>query len=162
MDRFKFNLQRVLDIRGVQEKIKQNELALEQKKEAEILHKLERFRQEQAAEYHSGRELFNTPTVDIRVLLGHQRYMESLERAIERTVTELTLQRQTVDLARQALIEAARKKKLLDKLREKKLAQFKKEEEAAEQKIVDEIGVWSLSASFIESARGTDAGGEGQ
>lgn len=152
---FKFNLQRVLDIRAAQERLKQNELALERKKETEILQKISRLRDEQAGEYKEGRALWTAAASDIRVFRAHQRYMEALELSIVRSYRDLETQRLAVEAARLALIEAARKRKLLEKLKDKRLAVFKKEEEAAEQKIIDEIG-GTRSARRIT---GTQAGG---
>lgn len=140
MPRFKFNFQRVLDIRATQEQVKQNELALEIKKEQEILQKISQFRLTQSEEYQRGQALLTSSTGNIRLFVAHQRYMEALERMIDRGYQDLDAQRKSVETARQALIEASRKRKLLEKLKDKRFAAFKKEEETAEQKNIDEIG----------------------
>ena len=159
MRKFDFKLQRVRDIRAAQERIKQNELALERKKELELLLKIDRLRNDQSEEYRRGQVFLTQSLADIRMFVSHQRYMEALERTIARTCANLDSQRQAVEAARLNLIEATRKRKLLDKLREKRLGAFKKEEEVAVQKIIDEIGGTKsarLSAAGLES--GMDVG----
>ncbi len=162
MPKFKFNFQRVLDIRTTQERVKQNELALEIKKEQEILQKISEFRQSQSDEYLRGQALFSSSIGNIRLFVAHQRYMEALERMITRSYQDLETQRKFVEAARQALIEASRKRKLLEKLKDKRFDAFKKEEETAEQKNIDEIG--GIASARLRMARpsadtGTEAGG---
>ena len=156
MTKFKFNLQRVLDIRMTEERLRQNQLALERKKEMEIHQKIDKLRKEQSEEYRRGQTLLTSSLADIRAFVAHQRYMEALERTIERSGVDLERQRAVVETARQALVEAARKRKLLEKLKEKRLTTFKKEEEAAEQKIIDEIG-GTPSARWTSQDTGTEA-----
>ena len=140
MPRFKFDLQRILDIRATQERLRQNELAMERKKEHEIILKIERLKEEQSDGYVSGQKILAASRGDIRTMIAHQRYLESLERKIARTYANLDTQREAVEAAREALVEASRKRKLLEKLKDKRLAEFKKEEGVAEQKIIDEVG----------------------
>lgn len=140
MPAFKFNLQRVLDIRDAQERIRKNELALERKKEQEILQRIEQLHQEQTDSYRSGASVMSSGQADIRIFLSYQRYMEYIERTISKTREMLEEQKKAVELSRQMLIEASRKKKLLEKIKEKRWQAFKKVEAAAEQMIIDEIG----------------------
>lgn len=158
MPKFHFDLQRVLDIRATQEKLKQNELAVEMKKEREIIAKIERLRKAQSEEYLHGQTLLTSSLADIRLFVANQRYMEALERTLARTHANLDGQREAVGAARKALIEAARKRKLLEKLKGRRFVAFKKEEETAEQKIIDEIG-GTFSARFIAPDGDREAGG---
>ncbi|MBI4179684.1 flagellar export protein FliJ [bacterium] len=140
MAKFKFNLQRVLDIRATQEKLRQNELAVERKRESDILRRIEYLRREQTDAYRRGGAILTEHLSDIRWFVAQQRYLEAIERTIARTHANLDAQRQAVETSRLALVEAARKRKLLEKLKDKRMEIFKKEEETAEQKIIDEIG----------------------
>ena len=140
MSRFRFNLQRVLDVRATQERIRQNELALERKKEIAVLQKIYRLRIEQSDEYLKGDTIMSQTAIEARTVINHQRYIESLERDIARAFNDLGVQRTAVESARRTLVEAARKKKLLEKLKDKRMTEFKKEEEKAEQKVIDELG----------------------
>ena len=137
---FKFKLQRILDIRATQERMKQNELAVERKKEWNILQKISNLEKAQSDEYLRGRSILSEPVADIRIFVAHQRYFEELEMELVRAAVDLDRQRDAVEAARQALIEAARKRKLLEKLKDKRYHAFKKEEETAEQKTIDEVG----------------------
>lgn len=163
MARFKFNLQRVLDIRKTQERIRQNELAMERKKERDFMQKIERLRKEQSEEYQKSRVFLTERLSDIRLFVAQQRYMEAIERTIARTSANLDAQREVVERARLLLVEAARKRKLLDKLKEKRMETFKKEEEAAEQRIIDEIGSGPgrILRPAAEPNAGMDARGSG-
>lgn len=151
MPRFKFGLQRVLDIRATQERIKQNELALEIKKEHEIRMKIDRILQSQSEAYAVTRVLFSSAQGDSRLYLAHQRYLEALEESITSAYQDLEAQRQAVEAARLALIEASRKRKLLEKLKDKRGTAFKKEEEVAEQKNIDEIGGTSSARQMAQN-----------
>ncbi len=154
MPRFSFTLQRVLDVRRTQERIKQNELALERKKEREIFDRIESYRRDQVDEYLAGQRILGSAHADIRIFLAHQRYVETLERAIETAVSDWNSQRQVVEQSRRALLEAARKRRLLEKLKDKRLAEFKKADLAAEQQSIDEIGGTVSARSTARGAIG--------
>lgn len=141
MPRFKFNLQRVLEIRKHKEELLKNELAAlrrEHTHEESVLRELEarhlrylnQIREKQASSSISSEEM-----------LWYYAYIEYLDSSIERQKTKLRELEQKIELTKAKLIAATKEKKVLEKLRERRFEEFKLEEEKIDQAFMDEIAL---------------------
>jgi flagellar export protein FliJ len=74
-------------------------------------------------------------------LAARQAFVERCERDVTSVAASLTLRRQAVQAAREALADAAHEREALERLRERKLAGHALEERRAEAVTLDEIGL---------------------
>lgn len=141
MPRFKFSLQRVLEIRKHKEELLKNELVTlrrEHTHEESILRELETKHIEQLNEI---RKRQSCPNISSEEMLRYYLYLERLDNDIERQQTKLLELEQKVEAAKERLIKASQERKVLEKLHERKFEEWKWEQEKIEQAFLDEIAL---------------------
>ncbi len=136
--KFRFNLQRVLEIRRLQEKEKQKAfmLALSElrTKEVELANMMER-----KMNFAGNMNLMTRLTVN--EVAGHHHYLASLARSIDALRSEIDDITTAVEEKRRELLEAAKTRKALEKLREKRHEEHLHQELASEQEFLDEVAM---------------------
>jgi flagellar FliJ protein len=139
MKKFKFRLQRVVEVREVKEKECQRELSVS----AEELSRREKRLEEEASassmsEDHLRKALKkSTNAGQLSALDG---WRSQKERDVHQQHQRTEEQRGDVDLKRKALIQASKDKKVLERLRERRYLEHQKQQQTEEQAFLDELG----------------------
>jgi len=137
--KFKFSLQKVLDVARAKEDMAQEEFAKAQNlvlQQKNFIHNLE-------VKYQSVR--FGSEEEEILSLVNRESYLQALMVRIERAYQKLAELEDDLKTKRMILIDAMRNRKLLEKLREKAQERYKKAVEHEEQLFLDEIGILAFS-----------------
>ena len=137
MKGYRFSLNRVLDVRVIEEKIARNKLLQERQKARLIEDELAELNnsQQKLYEYLRKNELITEENLQARNYLYKQRG------EIEKTEDRLTQQLERVARSNQEFIERKQNKEVLEKLKEKEYQKFYKELLQKEQKIIDELSL---------------------
>ena len=124
MKKFKFSLQKLLDLRAAQEKAIKNELA-------ELVHiqniernKQNEYRQKISARKEQLRGKLKRKTVSYDEILVHERFVDSANKAIN--IAELKIQEMEPEIqkVRERLMEASKERKVVEKLKERKYSEY--------------------------------------
>lgn len=138
MPKFRFPLQRVLDLRLDEEEAKRRALA-----EVETRRRgLEDALRERQREIAAGRETWRTNLVgevDAAALRHHATAALGIVRKAQRTVLEMASLEKLQAQARVELVEAARARRTLEILRERRLREFQARESRREREQLDEF-----------------------
>jgi flagellar export protein FliJ len=139
MKRFAFRLQRILDLREAQEKLRLNELGIEQQRLNQERHKLSVFQGEQelqiaeaSQERHQAFSIWSQ-NLDCR-------YLQRIGRVIDFQSGRVAMQEQSLEAARVKYVEARKGTRALEILREKKLDDWKLDRLREEGNLLDEAG----------------------
>lgn len=138
MEKFNFNLQRVLDYRIKVEDNKKEEFVISLKSymhEEKILNVLNDKRKsmfEAVSSFKKSQEFQN-----------YSRYMEYLNKKIESQIIVLKKAKEKLNKAKEELIKSTADRKILDKLKEKAKEEFDREENKKEQKLNDDFAMFS-------------------
>ncbi|MCX6640548.1 MAG: flagellar export protein FliJ [bacterium] len=139
MKKFKFRLERVVDVRKTKEKECQRELAVSQAEYQRQLRRLEEAAEDSA---HSSEKLRQALTKsatagDLKLMHGWRMWQaEELRAQAYRTEA----QECEVEEKREALIQASKDKKILEKLKERRQEEYRIEAEKETQAFLDELG----------------------
>ena len=138
MNRFRFRLESVLRLRGVEETKRQRELGgvLRNKQRAE---ERRQAAVDAIAEHDREMEGDAQGMVNAAGLDAHHRYMQHLQREREMCEKEVGKMEEAVVLRRSELVEASRKKKTLERLRERAREAHEKESLREEQNALDDL-----------------------
>ncbi|HPK40874.1 MAG TPA: flagellar export protein FliJ [Candidatus Cloacimonadota bacterium] len=140
MKKFQFSLDKVLEVKEIEEKILQKDLLLIQheilKKENNILDLEEKISQECITLSVLSQEI----TQSSKIML-HYQYIESLQKKIDFLIHEITELRSREEKVKNMLIIKSKEKKSLEHLKEIKYDEFKKEYKKHEQTILDEVSI---------------------
>jgi flagellar FliJ protein len=135
MKRFKFTLQRVLDLRAHKEDEAAIELGRAMGALAELENRINSCAEERVRAA-SERFLSSNRATDI---LAWENYILRLDAEKERLLEEAAAAELAVEEKRNAYIEASREKKVLDKVREKRFKEYRRNSGKEEIKTVDDI-----------------------
>ena len=134
MQKFRFSLAKVLDVRWTaEEDAKQAYAAVQQalfEKEAQ----LQILQQEKT-------ELLEIPEIGINRMQVRYWYLTELDRQTALAQDQVIQLRQAVELALAKYIQAQKERKILEKLEEKQHATYLLDEKREEQKMLDEMGI---------------------
>ena len=139
MKRFKFQLQKVLDIRERREDALKDErtklnyiLQIEKQKLSAINQEIDSAQEKKKA-------LQNTPHANPNEIEDYYIYIQSQLTRRGNQILHIKIAQEHVDKKRDELIEAAKQKKILEKLKEKQEFNHLWELDRAEQKTIDEL-----------------------
>lgn len=141
MPRFKFKLQRVLEIKEHKEELLKNELAEANRihqQERRILNELEENRERHLSDFSQAQTQEFLLIEDLKIRL---RFIKKLAFDLidqEQKVREALKKTEEV---REELVKASQEKKVLERLKEKHYKEFLKEEDSKEQHTLDEIAL---------------------
>jgi flagellar export protein FliJ len=151
MSRFKFRLQKLLDLKQQMEDKVKNELGL-----AIVAHEEEK---KKLAAIDAGISRLSedfrracTGTIRPDKIRAIRAWLEVQEKARERQLEAVKRSAENVDKIRAKLVEAMQEKKVLANLREKEFEKFRKQEEMNERKLTDEL------VSYKESVKKASGG----
>lgn len=133
MKRFSFNLEKLLQLRGFEEKNAKTELAA-------AISAAERIKldlRNTAAERMRVNKTRND-TVDIRSLMAVENYVNRLDLHKEELLEQLAAAELTIEEKRKSFTAAMQKRSVLDKLKEKQFAQWRKESMSAEENALED------------------------
>lgn len=135
MKRYQFRLNRVLDVRLIEEKIAQNKLLQERHKANLIEDKLRTLNEKQQNIYNYLRKdkKINQETLQVRnFLYRHRRTIDEVEHNLDEQLEE-------VEECNSIFIKKKMNKEILEKLKEKDFQKYQKELLRKEQKLIDEM-----------------------
>lgn len=133
MKRFSFNLEKLLQLRGFEEKNAKTELAA-------AISAAERIKldlRNTAAERVRVNKTRND-TVDIRSLMAVENYVNRLDLRKEELLEQLAAAELTIEERRKSFTAAMQKRSVLDKLKEKQFTQWRKESMSAEENALED------------------------
>ncbi len=137
MSAFDFNLQKVLNVRNIQEDIAQNNFLKARQKKKTMENELKELNKTKKNTYDFIRKELSS---SIDMTLQARRFLYLHKQKIEEKKEKIFFQEKEVVKKQQEMIEKQKKRKVLDKLKEKKYKNFYKEHLKNEQKLLDEIG----------------------
>ncbi|MFP3088780.1 flagellar export protein FliJ [Treponema sp. TIM-1] len=135
MKRFRFKLEKALDLRLHRERETKIALGKAVGTLSFIEHNLEALARERL---NAGEERFS-PAYGTADILVHDLYIRRLEETQDRLLQEATAAELKVEEARDEYLEASRDRKVLDKIREKRWQEYKKAREDEAIKNLDDI-----------------------
>jgi len=146
MKKFSFNLEKVLDVKIMEEKLLQRDLILceEELKAAEL--RQSELNTEMQSEFSKKSLLVQKNTNVPDIMLIHN-YIQSLEKDSETNLENISLLERKHSKIREQLINKTKEKKSLEKLKEIKLEAYKKEVKKIEQDFMDEIAIQIKNSS---------------
>ena len=133
MKRFSFNLEKLLQLRGFEEKNAKTELAA-------AISAAERIKldlRNTAAERVRVNKTRND-TVDIRSLMAVENYVNRLDLRKEELLEQLAAAELTIEEKQKSFTAAMQKRSVLDKLKEKQFTQWRKESMSAEENALED------------------------
>lgn len=136
MKKFQFKLERVLDIRNLQEDISRNHLLQEKNKAKKIERELDQLNSRQEDLYHYIRKQDRNTTVG-RIQANH--YLHFQRQQIKQVEGVLSTQQEEVDKCHADFCEKRKKREILEWLKDKDYRQYRQDLLRKEQQIVDEI-----------------------
>ena len=139
MKKFKFRLQRVLDTKGSDEKMRQRDLGIAQQTfntEEERLKNLNTELREQSEKQRS----LVSGSAKVADLVMNHRWQRQLNTRISKQTEEVEHCGEVVEERRQELLETSREKKVLERLKEKKFEEYRITELTAQQNALDDLG----------------------
>jgi flagellar FliJ protein len=142
MARFRFALQRVLDLRLDEEEVKRRALASIERRRRDLEESL-RTRQAEILAARSAWRGELTGEIDPATLRHHATAGIGILRKAQRTVLEIASLEKGIAKARAEAVDAARARRALELLRERRLAAFNELESRREQASLDEFGAFA-------------------
>jgi flagellar FliJ protein len=139
MKKFAFRLQRVMDLRVAQEKVKLGQLGSEQQRLNQEIHKLDVFRGEQELQIREV-QCERMEPFSVWAQTQNCRYLGRISRVIDFQHGRVQAQERSVESARLKYVEARKDTRVLEILREKKWDEWKLDRLREENKILDEVG----------------------
>ena len=137
MNGFNFNLQKVLDVRSIQEDMAQNEFLQARQRKQEMEEQLQQMNQTQKQIYNYLRkdaESSVEKTIQARQFLQRHKQKINMQR------DQLQAQHQKVESKQEELVEKKKKRQVLERLQEKEYKEFNEEFLQSQQKLLDEMG----------------------
>lgn len=134
MAAFRFRLEKVLNVREMQEERAKQEWAMQERLAREERLKLAHLRQQEQEIKDYGYE-----QSDIETRQAMYSFLDILKVRIDRQIERLNEQERITSQAKEAWLLARQETKKVTTLREKQYASFVKEEERKEQKVLDDM-----------------------
>ncbi|MDI6786587.1 MAG: flagellar export protein FliJ [bacterium] len=140
MPKFRFSLQRLIDVRKHREEVLINELAVVKRKyldEEEILEDLKELLSINVRRLKERQERI----ASIEEIILYYNYFTKMDEEILKQKEKLKKIQEEINIITEKLIKASQEKRVVEKLREKHLSEFRKLIEKLEQSDMDEIGI---------------------
>lgn len=145
MKKFQFSLEKVLEVKEIEEKIIQRDLMIIHKeildKENIILELKEKISQERI-----NLSLLNQKGAVSSEIMLYYRFIESLGKKLEYYKNEVNILLLKEDKLKSDLINKSQEKKSLERLKEIKMEEYKKNYSKSQQTIIDEISIQNFRA----------------
>ncbi|MFP4016024.1 MAG: flagellar export protein FliJ [Halanaerobiales bacterium] len=138
MKKFKFKLNKVLEVREIEEEQAQNKLLEAQKKAREIEEKINSLEGIQEDLYKSIRK---SEGISFEENIAYRNYIHNNRQKINETKRTLSAQEENVLISRENYLEKRKKKEALEKVKNKEYNRYYKEILLKEQKELDEMAL---------------------
>ncbi len=141
---FNFKLQKLLEYREDQKKMAQEKLARKQQEHESAQTELEQIQtaQQRLLKYHREQQE-QAQGLDIYTLLYIDTYHNQLEKNYTHTSEKLHHSKKKMETQRKVVVEHWQKCRTLERLKEKALTDFIEEEKLREQRVNDELSLYS-------------------
>ncbi|GHV65516.1 flagellar protein FliJ [Spirochaetia bacterium] len=145
MKRFRFSLEKILDLRKHREQETEIELGRAIGELTEIENRIKALAVEKTK---AAKERFslNNGAIEIQ---SYELYIMRLDQTRDRLMEEAAKAELKVEAARKVYLEASRDRKVFDKLKEKRETEYRKEMFAEETKVLDDISSGSRARKMI-------------
>ena len=140
MKKFKFSLEKVLEVKEIEEKVIQKNLLLVQNQIYEVEKKIVSMAEKISVERKKVFRLNLTISHSKDIML-HYKYIEALTKETENLKDSLKNLRMKEAVLKNQLIDKSREKKALEKLKEIKYEEFRKEYNKEQQLFIDDISI---------------------
>ncbi len=138
MKKFEFKLNKVLEVRQIEEDQAQNRLLEAQQKERDIKEEILNLQEKQNDLYQY---LRNNEGITLEENMLYRKFIQINRQNIKDSEKSLLAQQEEVRLLRGDFLEKRKKREVLEKLKEKNYKHYYKEMLLKEQKVLDEIGI---------------------
>ena len=148
--RFRFSLQKVLDLREHREEQKAIELGkakAELQKKEQVLNRLKKEKNRQINES----KWYQSEQPDLNAIRVAGSYVEQLNTAINQTKQQVNEKNKKVEIRRTELLSAVKDKKIVEMLKKKKIEEYKREVLHQERKNEDELAIRMTSRKQQEN-----------
>jgi flagellar FliJ protein len=135
MRRFRFSLEKVLELRAYRER----EAELELGRAIGILAEIEGRIRDNALERRAAAAERFLPSNDAMAIISWENYIQRLDLEREGLFKEAAQAQMAVDEKREAYLEASRERKVMDRLKEKRETEYRRETLAQETAVLDDI-----------------------
>lgn len=140
MKKFKFSLEKVLEIKEIEEKVIQKNLLLVQNQISDTEKKITSIAEKISDERKKVCSLSLNIIHSVEIML-HYKYIESLNKDTELMQDELKSLRLNEHTLKNQLLDKTREKKALERLKEIKYEEFRKEYNKEQQLFIDDISI---------------------
>ncbi|GHV89528.1 hypothetical protein AGMMS50268_00310 [Spirochaetia bacterium] len=147
MKRFRFPLEKILELRKYRERETEIELGRAIGELTEIENRIKALAIEKTK---AAKERFSPNNVTVEIQ-SYDLYITRLDQTKERLLEEAAKAELKVEAARAAYLEASRDRKVFDKLKEKREGEYRKEMFAEETKVLDDISGGVRAREMINS-----------
>lgn len=147
--KFKFRLQRVLEVKEKVEDEKKNIYAEHRKQLEEENRRLERL-VEDMEEAKSSKDSINSGSLRISQLSSYSDYMQGLHLMIDKQSVKVVDTEKEVESVRMQLLEATKERRILENLKLKSFEEYKYELKQEEDKMTDQFVSYSSSNNTRE------------
>ncbi len=141
MRKFRFPLQKLLEIKEHKEKLVKNEMAKAQRKKVIYLNE----KQDIINKYKNGlknmKQEEKNKRLSVDKLQNYQKYFSYLKMEESERDNLIKLADEEIAIIAKKLVEARKEKRVLERLKEKKLQQYNYELRKEEQDFLDEVGI---------------------
>jgi flagellar FliJ protein len=140
MKRFKFNLEKVLEIKEIEEKVIQKDLLLIQHQIKENEKIITNYKEKISCEKNNV-TLLSSKLIKQIEIMTHYKYIDSCNAEIERLKQIISQLRTKETKLKNSLLEKSKERRTLERLKEIKFEEFKKQYNKQEQNTMDEISI---------------------
>ncbi|HID09789.1 MAG TPA: flagellar export protein FliJ [Candidatus Latescibacteria bacterium] len=139
MRSFQFKLEKVLQVRQLQEDL-QREAFWEVQQDLDDARECLRSLQQEFARYRERLRSCGRKEAEVHEVLSYERYIDYLHAAIERQLQVMAGLEAQLEEQRKALQEAARRREVLERLKERQKEVYRKYRNRILQNLLDEVG----------------------
>jgi len=140
MKKFQFALEKVLEVKEIEEKVIQRDLLLLQNNIYETQKKIASIREKITDERKKVNNISEGVTKSTQIMT-HYKYIDSLNRDIEIATDSLKVLYVKESELKERLLEKTREKKAIERLKEIKYEEFRKEYNKSQQDFIDDISI---------------------
>lgn len=141
MPRFRFKLQRVLEIRKHKEELLKNEFASIRREYAHEESILFELISQREREMDGMRRHLLQHTIPLEEMLWHYTYLAKVNAKIHEQKERLQRLKEKMDKIKQRLIVASQEKRIMERLKERRFEDHRRKEERVEEAFLDEIAL---------------------
>lgn len=152
MRRFKFPLERLLEIRKHKEDLVKNELAQAQRKKVKLLKEKEELLKKYRDGIDEMKKMERENILSVQKFNNFQNYFNYLKALIEEKNGLIKLVDDEIAIITKKLIEAQKERRIIERLKERALTKYFYELQKEEQEFFDEVGTNKFTEEMISKS----------